>query len=87
MFCHMLSAEDCAIIRKKLGREPTDVELACFENLWSEHCSYRSTKTLLRTLPTQGENVLSGPGDDAAIVRFSPTCALAVSMESHNHPS
>ncbi|MGD1005506.1 MAG: phosphoribosylformylglycinamidine synthase subunit PurL [Methanoregulaceae archaeon] len=83
----MLSAEDCAIIRKKLGREPTDVELACFENLWSEHCSYRSTKTLLRTLPTQGENVLLGPGDDAAIVRFSPTCALAVSMESHNHPS
>jgi phosphoribosylformylglycinamidine synthase II len=83
----MLSAEDLAIIRQKLGREPTDVEVACFENLWSEHCSYRSTKNLLRTLPTQGENVLLGPGDDAAIVRFSDTCALAISMESHNHPS
>jgi len=83
----MLSAEDLAIIRRELGREPTDVEVACFENLWSEHCSYRSTKNLLRTLPTQGDNVLLGPGDDAAIVRFSDTCALAISMESHNHPS
>jgi phosphoribosylformylglycinamidine synthase subunit PurL len=83
----MLSAEDFATVRQKLGREPTDVEIACFENLWSEHCSYRSTKNLLRTLPTQGVNVLLGPGDDAAIVRFSDTCALAISMESHNHPS
>jgi phosphoribosylformylglycinamidine (FGAM) synthase-like enzyme len=49
----------------ELGRELTDVEIACFENLWSEHCSYRSTKTLLRTLPTGGENVLVGPGDEA----------------------
>jgi phosphoribosylformylglycinamidine synthase len=83
----MLSAEDFAIIRRELGREPTDVEVACFENLWSEHCSYRSTKNLLRTLPTTGKNVLLGPGDDSAIVRFSDTCALAISMESHNHPS
>jgi phosphoribosylformylglycinamidine synthase len=83
----MLSAEDVAIIRRELGREPTDVEAACFENLWSEHCSYRSTKTLLRTLPVTGTNVLLGPGDDSAIVRFSDTCALAISMESHNHPS
>lgn len=83
----MLSAEDFAIIRRELGREPTDVEVACFENLWSEHCSYRSTKNLLRTLPVTGKNVLLGPGDDSAIVRFSDTCALAISMESHNHPS
>jgi phosphoribosylformylglycinamidine synthase len=83
----MLSADDLAIIRRELGREPTDVEAACFENLWSEHCSYRSTKPLLRTLPTTGKNVLLGPGDDSAIVRFSDTLALAVSMESHNHPS
>jgi phosphoribosylformylglycinamidine synthase II len=83
----MLSAADLTIIRKTLDREPSDVELACFENLWSEHCSYRSTKWLLRTLPTTGKNVLLGPGDDAAIVRFDDHIALAVSMESHNHPS
>ena len=83
----MLSATDLSTIRATLRREPTDVELACFENLWSEHCSYRSTKRLLKTLPTTGKNVILGPGDDAAIVRFSEKTALAVSMESHNHPS
>jgi phosphoribosylformylglycinamidine synthase II len=83
----MLTATDLTLIRKTLHREPTDVELSCFENLWSEHCSYRSTRWLLRTLPTTGKNVLLGPGDDAAIVRFSDHIALAVSMESHNHPS
>ncbi len=83
----MLSARDLEEIRKGLGREPTDVELACFENLWSEHCSYRSTRALLRTLPTTGPDVLLGPGDDAAIVRFNDRTALAVGMESHNHPS
>lgn len=83
----MLPAQDLALLRKTLKRELTDVELACFENLWSEHCSYRSTRHLLRTLPTEGPGVLLGPGDDAAIVRFSDTCALAVGMESHNHPS
>ena len=83
----MLSAADLDQIRQKLQREPTDVEIAAFENLWSEHCSYRSTRRLLKTLPTTGENVLLGPGDDAAIVRFSDNIALAVGMESHNHPS
>ena len=83
----MLSAEDLEVIRARLQRDPTEVEIACFENLWSEHCSYRSTRHLLKTLPTTGHDVLLGPGDDAAIVRFSDACALAVSMESHNHPS
>ena len=83
----MLSATDLSTIRATLRREPSDLELACFENLWSEHCSYRSTKRLLKTLPTTGENVILGPGDDAAIVRFSDQTALAISMESHNHPS
>lgn len=83
----MLSAEDLAFIRHDLGRDPTDVELACFENLWSEHCSYRSTSQLLRTLPTEGENVIIGPGDDAAIVKFSNEHAIVIGMESHNHPS
>lgn len=83
----MLSADDLAFLTGKLGRNLTDVETACFENLWSEHCSYRSTKALLKTFPTEGDQVILGPGDDAAIIRFSDTCALAVGMESHNHPS
>lgn len=83
----MLSADDLDLIRKRLRREPTDVEVACFENLWSEHCSYRSTRNLLKTLPTSGPGVILGPGDDAAIIRFNDRMALAVSMESHNHPS
>lgn len=83
----MLSSQDLTLLRTTLGRDLTDVELACFENLWSEHCSYRSTKPLLKTFPTTGSDVLLGPGDDAAIVRFSETCALAIGMESHNHPS
>ncbi|HDQ07773.1 MAG TPA: phosphoribosylformylglycinamidine synthase subunit PurL [Methanoculleus sp.] len=83
----MVSAGDLAYLEGQLGRTLTDLEIACFDNLWSEHCSYRSTKELLKTLPTTGENVLLGPGDDAAIVRFSDDIALAIGMESHNHPS
>jgi len=83
----MLLPEDLTLIRKELGREPTDVERACFQNLWSEHCSYRSTRALLKTLPTTGNDVILGPGDDAAVVRFSHDLAIVVGMESHNHPS
>jgi phosphoribosylformylglycinamidine synthase len=79
--------EDLTHLRRELGRDLTDVELACFENLWSEHCSYRSTKTLLRTLPTESDDVLLGPGDDAAVVRYSEDLAIVIGMESHNHPS
>ncbi|HUK38849.1 MAG TPA: phosphoribosylformylglycinamidine synthase subunit PurL [Methanomicrobiales archaeon] len=82
-----MQAEDLTVLRRELGRELTDVEIACFENLWSEHCSYRSTKTLLRTLPTEGKDVILGPGDDAAVVRYSEDIAVVVGMESHNHPS
>ena len=83
----MVSAGDLAYLEEKLKRPITPLEYACFENLWSEHCSYRSTKAFLKTLPTTGENVLLGPGDDAAIVKFSDDIALAIGMESHNHPS
>jgi phosphoribosylformylglycinamidine synthase len=82
-----MQAEDLTLLRRELGRDLTDVEIACFENLWSEHCSYRSTKTLLRTLPTEGKEVILGPGDDAAVVRYSGDLAVVVGMESHNHPS
>lgn len=83
----MVSARDLEFLERQLQRPLTGLEIACFDNLWSEHCSYRSTRNLLKTLPTTGENVLLGPGDDAAIVRFSDDIALAIGMESHNHPS
>lgn len=83
----MLSEEDLKTIKKKLGRDPTPVEEGCFLNLWSEHCSYRSSTPLLKTFTTEGENVLIGPGDDAAIIKFEDGYVLAIAMESHNHPS
>ncbi len=83
----MVSARDLAYLEEQLKRPITPLEYACFENLWSEHCSYRSTKAFLKTLPTTGENVLLGPGDDAAIVKYSDDIALSIGMESHNHPS
>jgi phosphoribosylformylglycinamidine synthase subunit PurL len=83
----MLPEEDLKIIKKELGREPTLVEQGCFLNLWSEHCSYRSSAPLLKTFTTKGENVIIGPGDDAAIIKFENGYVLAIGMESHNHPS
>ena len=83
----MLPEEDLKIIKKELGREPTLVEQGCFLNLWSEHCSYRSSAPLLKTFTTTGENVIIGPGDDAAVIRFEDGYVLAIGMESHNHPS
>ncbi len=83
----MLPEEDLKIIKKELGREPTLVEQGCFLNLWSEHCSYRSSAPLLKTFTSTGENVIIGPGDDAAIIRFEDGYVLAIGMESHNHPS
>lgn len=83
----MLLDEDLKIITEKLGREPTLVEQGCFLNLWSEHCSYRSSAPLLKTFTTTGENVIIGPGDDAAVVKFEDGYVLAIGMESHNHPS
>ena len=83
----MLPEEDLKIIKKELGREPTLVEQGCFLNLWSEHCSYRSSAPLLKTFTTTGENVIIGPGDDAAVIKFEDGYVLAIGMESHNHPS
>ena len=83
----MLPENDLQIITEKMGREPNLVEQGCFLNLWSEHCSYRSSAPLLKTFTTTGEKVIIGPGDDAAIVSFGNGWVLAIGMESHNHPS
>ncbi|MCD4846269.1 MAG: phosphoribosylformylglycinamidine synthase subunit PurL [Methanosarcinales archaeon] len=83
----MLPEDDLKKITKKLGRKPTPVEEGCFINLWSEHCSYRSSAPILKTFTSTGERVIIGPGDDAAIVRLKDGWVLAIGMESHNHPS
>ncbi|MDW7733571.1 MAG: phosphoribosylformylglycinamidine synthase subunit PurL, partial [Methanolobus sp.] len=83
----MLPENDLNIVTKEMGREPNLVEQGCFLNLWSEHCSYRSSAPLLKTFTTTGDRVIIGPGDDAAIIRFGNGWALALGMESHNHPS
>ena len=74
-------------IRARLGRDPNDLELAMFSVMWSEHCSYKSSRSLLRTLPTAGEGVVAGPGENAGVVRIGDGLAVAFKLESHNHPS
>ena len=83
----LLPPTDLETITKRLGRPPNQVEEGCFLNLWSEHCSYRSSAKHLRTFPTDSPRVLIGPGDDAAIIRLKDDLVLAIGMESHNHPS
>jgi phosphoribosylformylglycinamidine synthase II len=70
-----------------LGREPNDVELAMFSLLWSEHCAYKHSRKLLRKLPTEGERVLMGPGENAGAVDLGGGWAAAFKVESHNHPT
>ena len=82
-----LTSEEISKIRKILGREPTDVELAMFEAQWSEHCSYKSSREFLKLLPTAGEQVIIGPGRDAPAVRLNDKYAIVFKVESHNHPS
>ncbi|MDR2943744.1 MAG: phosphoribosylformylglycinamidine synthase subunit PurL [Methanosarcinales archaeon] len=83
----MLPAEDLKLVVEKLGRQPNELEEGIFLNLWSEHCSYRSSWPLLKNFKTDGENIIVGPGDDAAVVKFDDEYVLSVAMESHNHPS
>lgn len=78
---------DTERIRDRLGRDPTPAEAALFENLWSEHCAYRSSRHLLSKLESDAEDVIVGPGDDAAVVQIDDETYLTVAIESHNHPS
>ena len=80
--------EELGAIRERLGgRGPNDLELAMFSVMWSEHCSYKSSKPLLRTLPTAGEGVVAGPGENAGVISIGDGLAVAFKIESHNHPS
>jgi phosphoribosylformylglycinamidine synthase subunit PurL len=82
-----LTAFEFARIQELLGREPNSLELAVFSLLWSEHCAYKHSKKLLRKLPTGGERVLMGPGENAGAVDAGDGLAVVFKVESHNHPS
>ncbi|MHB8417761.1 MAG: phosphoribosylformylglycinamidine synthase subunit PurL [Myxococcales bacterium] len=84
---HGLSAAEFEMIVAALGREPNLVELGVFSVMWSEHCSYKSSRRLLKGLPTTGPRVLQGPGENAGVVDLGDGLAVAFKMESHNHPS
>ncbi len=84
---HGLTDEEYARIKSLLGREPTLVELGIFSVMWSEHCSYKSTRAYLRNLPTKAPWVLQGPGENAGVIDIGDGDAAIFKMESHNHPS
>jgi len=85
---HNLTPEEYARIKEILGREPTYTELGIFSVMWSEHCSYKSTKPLLKTFPTKSPRILVGAGEEnAGIIDIGDGLAIAFKMESHNHPS
>ncbi len=84
---HGLSAEEYQRILKWLGREPTLTELGIFSVMWSEHCSYKSSRVHLKRLPTHSRRVVQGPGENAGIIDIGDGWACAFKIESHNHPS
>lgn len=82
-----LSDEEFGLIKSIIGRQPNYTELGLFSVMWSEHCSYKNSKPLLRKFPTNGEHVLQGPGEGAGIVDIGDEQAVVFKIESHNHPS
>lgn len=82
-----LTKEEYKKIKKILGREPTVVELSMYSVMWSEHCSYKSSKPILKMFPTKGPRILQGPGENAGIIDIGDGLAIAMKIESHNHPS
>ncbi len=84
---HGLSDDEYAKILDIIGRVPTFTELGIFSAMWNEHCSYKSSKKWLRTLPTTGPQVICGPGENAGVVDIGDGQAVVFKMESHNHPS
>jgi len=84
---HKLSFEDYEHIKNILGREPNFVELGVFSAMWSEHCSYKSSKVYLKGFPTEAPWVIQGPGENAGVIDIGDNMAAVFKMESHNHPS
>ena len=84
---HNLTPEEYARIEALLGRTPTFAELGIFSALWSEHCSYKHSRPILKTFPTTGPQVVQGPGENAGVLGLPDGWAVAFKIESHNHPS
>jgi phosphoribosylformylglycinamidine synthase subunit PurL len=84
---HGLTSDEYARVRKILGRDPNITELGIFSVMWSEHCSYKSSKVHLKRLPTRGKLVVQGPGENAGVVDIGDGLVAAFKIESHNHPS
>ncbi len=82
-----LAEEEYRAIVRTIGRDPNDLEVGMFGALWSEHCGYKTSKALLRQLPTEGPHVLQGPGENAGAVDIGDGLAVVFKIESHNHPS
>jgi phosphoribosylformylglycinamidine synthase II len=82
-----LTDTELEYIKDEIGREPNSLEYGMLDIMFSEHCSYKSSRPILGLFPTEGENVIIGPGDDAGIVGITDELALVIGMESHNHPS
>ncbi|TYC52348.1 phosphoribosylformylglycinamidine synthase subunit PurL [Rhodobacterales bacterium] len=84
---HGLKPDEYERILELIGREPTFTELGIFSAMWNEHCSYKSSKKWLKTLPTKGPRVIQGPGENAGVVDIGDGQTVVFKMESHNHPS
>ena len=84
---HGLAPDEYERLLKIMGRTPTMVELGIFSAMWSEHCSYKSSKVWLKKLPTTAPWVIQGPGENAGVIDIGDGQAAVFKMESHNHPS
>ncbi len=84
---HGLTPEEYQLVLQIMGRTPNLTELGVFSAMWSEHCSYKSSKKHLKTLPTEAPWVICGPGENAGVVDIGDGMAAIFKMESHNHPS
>ena len=84
---HGFTKDEYAEVINILGRDPTFTEMGIFSAMWNEHCSYKSSKKWLRTLPTEGPQVICGPGENAGVIDIGDGQAVIFKMESHNHPS
>jgi phosphoribosylformylglycinamidine synthase len=82
-----LTDHEYQLIKEILGREPNQVELGMFSVMWSEHCSYKNSRPVLKNFPTEGPQVLQGPGENAGVVDIGDGLGIAFKVESHNHPS
>lgn len=82
-----LTGDEYKMIKERLGKNPNYTELGMFSAMWSEHCSYKNSKKVLKLFPTKGKKVLQGPGENAGIIDLGDKIGISIKIESHNHPS